>query len=61
MSKIEIIPWVKFNEPGIKQELEKLVEESTSKMDFLSKVKEKYQLSLTDAKVVADKFFKKEV
>ena len=42
MNKIEIIPWVKFNDPGVKQEIEKLAEKSTSKMDFLSRVKDQY-------------------
>lgn len=36
---IEIIPWVKFNKPGVKEELEKLSSSCTSKMDFLSHVK----------------------
>lgn len=58
---IEIVPWVKFNAPGTKDELETLVKSCTSKMDFLSQVKDKYELSLSDAKVVADKFFKKEI
>lgn len=58
---IEIIPWVKFNKLGVKEELEKLSSSCTSKMDFLSHVKDKYELSITDAKTVADKFFKKEV
>lgn len=61
MNKIEIIPWVKFNDSGVKQEIEKLAKKSTSKMDFLSRVKDQYNLSLSDAKIVADKFFKKEV
>lgn len=58
---IEIVPWVKFNAPGTKDELETLAKSCTSKMDFLSQVKDKYELSLSDAKVVADKFFKKEI
>lgn len=61
MKQLEIIPWVKFNSPGIKDELDKLAEECSTKMEFLSKVKDKYELSITDARVVADKFFKKEV
>ena len=61
MNKIEIIPWVKFNTQGVKEEIESLVEESKTKMDFLSKIKEVYKLSISDAKIVADKFFKKEV
>ena len=46
---------------GQDEELEKLSSSCTSKMDFLSHVKDKYELSITDAKTVADKFFKKEV
>lgn len=61
MNKIEIIPWVKFNELGVKEEIESLVEKSKTKMDFLLKIKEIYKLSISDAKIVADKFFKKEV
>ena len=49
------------NREAVKQEIEKLAEKSTSKMDFLSRVKDQYNLSLSDAKIVADKFFKKEV
>ena len=51
MNKIEIIPWVKFNDPGVKQEIEKLAEKSTSKMDFLSRVKDQYNLSLSEKSV----------
>lgn len=61
ISKIEIVPWVKFNEPGVKQEVEELAKNSSSKMDFLRQIKNNYNLSLTDANVVVDKFFKKEV
>ena len=60
VKKIEIVPWVKFNAQGVKDELEALAQSCTSKMDFLSHVKDKYELSITDAKTVADKFFKKE-
>lgn len=60
MNKIEVIPWVKFNAPGVKAELEALAKESSSKMSFLAKVKEAYGLSLSDSKVVSDKFYKKE-
>ena len=60
VKKIEIVPWVKFNAQGVKDELEALAQSCISKMDFLSHVKDKYELSITDAKTVADKFFKKE-
>lgn len=61
MKQIEIIPWVKFNNPGVKEDLEKLANQCSSKMQFLREVKDKYDLSISDAGVVADKFFKKEV
>ena len=60
VKKIEIVHWVKFNAKGVKDELEALAQSCISKMDFLSQIKDKYELSLSDAKVVADKFFKKE-
>lgn len=59
MSEIEVIPWVKFNKPGVKEEVENLANASSSKMDFLSKVKAKYGLSVVDANVVANKFYQK--
>lgn len=59
MSAIEVIPWVKFNKLGIKEDVEQMVESCTSKMDFVSKVKTKYDLSLADANVVANKFYQK--
>lgn len=59
--KIEIIPWVKFNEPNIKSEVEKLAKNSDTEIDFIRSLKEKYNLSLSDGKVVAEKFYKKEV
>lgn len=58
--KIEVIPWVKFNEPGAKEELEKLCASCNSKVEFLTLVRKNYNLSSIDAKTVADKFFKKE-
>lgn len=61
VKQLEIIPWVKFNSPGIKEDLEKLATQCSSKMQFLREVKEKYDLSMSDADVVATKFFKKEV
>ena len=60
LKKIEVVPWVQFHAQGVKDELEALAQSCISKMDFLSQIKDKYELSLSDAKVVADKFFKKE-
>lgn len=61
MRKIEIIPWVKFIEPGVKQEVEELAEKCGSKMDFVREIKDNYELSISDAKLIAEKFYKKEV
>ena len=36
VKKIEIVPWVKFNAQGVKDELEALAQSCISKMDFLS-------------------------
>ena len=60
VKKIEIVPWVKFNAQEVKDELEALAKSCISKMYFLSKINDKNELSLSDEKVVADKFFKKE-
>ena len=61
VNDIEIVSWVKFNKPGIKKEVEKLAKESTTKMQFVSAVKEKFNIGITDASIVSDNFFKKEV
>lgn len=58
--KIEVIPWVKFNDPGAKKELENLCNSCSSKVEFLTLIRKNYDLSSIDAKTVADKFFKKE-
>lgn len=60
MKDIEIIQWVKFNKPGLRQEIKNLVQECNTKMEFVRTVKDKYKLSITDANTVADNFFKKE-
>ena len=59
MKDIEIVQWVKFNNPNMKEEIKQLVNNCTSKMEFLRAVRDKYKLSLADADVVANNFFKK--
>ena len=59
MKDIEIVQWVKFNNPNIKEEIKQLVNKCDSKMEFLIAVRDKYKLSLADADVVANNFFKK--
>ena len=55
---IEIVQWVKFNNPNAKEEIKKLVEGSTSKMDFVSKLKN-LGISILNSMTIADNFYKK--
>ena len=55
---IEIVQWVKFNNPNAKEEIKKLIEESTSKMDFVSKLKN-LGISILNSMTIADNFYKK--
>lgn len=59
MKDIEIIQWVKFNKPNLRQEIKQLAQKCDTKMEFVRTVKDKYKLSITDANTVADNFFKK--
>lgn len=59
MKDIEIIQWVKFNKPDLRQEVKQLAQKCDTKMEFVRTVKDKYNLSITDANTVADNFFKK--
>lgn len=59
MKDIEIVQWVKFNKPGIREEIKELADKCNTKMDFLRSIKDKYNLNIVDANVVANNFFKK--
>ena len=59
MKDIEIIQWVKFNKPNLRQEIKQLAQKCDTKMEFVRTVKDRYNLSITDANTVADNFFKK--
>lgn len=59
MKDIEIIQWVRFNKPDLRQEVKQLAQKCDTKMEFVRTVKDKYNLSITDANTVADNFFKK--
>lgn len=59
MKDIEIIPWVKFNKPGVKDKIQHLADKCTTKMEFLRAVREEFNLSLSDADIVVNNFFKK--
>lgn len=55
---IEIVQWVKFNQEGLREEIKQLAKECPTKMEFLREVKAKYNLTLQDANVVVNKFYK---
>ena len=59
MKDIEIVQWVKFNKQGLIQEVKELAKNSNSKMDFIRALKERYNLSTSDADVVANNFYQK--
>lgn len=61
MKEIEVIQWVKFNKPGIKDKIQHLANKCNTKMEFLRAVREEFNLSLSDADVVVNNFFKKDL
>lgn len=56
---IEIVPWVYFNDPKAKEDIKKMAESVDSIMEFSGKIRETYKMSISDALVVAKKFFNK--
>lgn len=56
---IEIIPWVYFNDSDVKEIVKNLAKNASSVMDFAGTIREQFDLSLSDAMVVAKKFFNK--
>lgn len=59
MKDIEIITWVKFNKPGLAKEIKELVKTCDTELDFLSKVKDTYGLTITEAEVITNNFYQK--
>lgn len=55
--EIEIISWVKFNKPDTKKKVLKIAEESSDKMEFVSKIREVFNIPLSDANEVANRFY----
>lgn len=56
---IEIIKWVKFNAPSVKDEVLQLAAASSSKMSFAVELQKKYGLDQNASIIVASQFFKK--
>lgn len=58
--EIEIISWVKFNKPDTKSKVLKLVQNCNTKAEFINQLKSKFELSISDAYEVANRFYKKD-
>lgn len=58
MELFETVTWVKFNRPGLKEEVIKLGEQSTDIDDFRNKLRQKYNIDLSTAYTLSKKFYK---
>jgi hypothetical protein len=58
MELFETVTWVKFNKPGLKEEVIKLGEESRDIDDFRDKLRAKYGIDLSMAYTLSKKFYK---
>lgn len=56
---IEIIKWVKFNAPNVKEEVLELAANSSSKISFALELQKKFGLDQNASIIVASQFFKK--
>lgn len=57
--EIEIIPWVYFNDPEAKKKVLAMAEDADSVMGLATDLRTTFKLSLSDATIVAKKFYKK--
>lgn len=60
MKDIEIVQWVKFHKEGLINEVKELAKQANTRMDFIRALKERYNLSISDADVVATNFYQKD-
>ena len=58
MELFETVTWVKFNKPGLKEEVVKLGEQSNDIDDFRDKLRQKYNIDLSMAYTLSRKFYK---
>ena len=58
MDLFETVTWVKFNKPGLKEEVVKLGEQSNDIDDFRDKLRQKYNIDLSMAYTLSRKFYK---
>lgn len=58
MELFETVTWIKFNKPGLKEEVVKLGEQSRDEDDFRDKLRQKYNIDLAMAYTLSKKFYK---
>lgn len=58
MELFETVTWVKFNKPGLKEEVIKLGEESKDIDEFRDRLRAKYNIDLAMAYTLSRKFYK---
>ena len=58
MDLFETVTWVKFNKPGLKEEVVELGKQSNDIDDFRDKLRQKYNIDLSMAYTLSRKFYK---
>lgn len=58
--EIEIISWVKFNKPDAKKKVLQIAAECPDKMEFVKQIRNTFNIPLSDANEVANRFYKKQ-
>lgn len=58
MDLFETVTWVKFNKPGLKEEVVELGKQSNNVDDFRDKLRQKYNIDLSMAYTLSRKFYK---
>lgn len=58
MDLFETVTWVKFNKPGLKEEVVELGKQSNDVDDFRDKLRQKYNIDLSMAYTLSRKFYK---
>lgn len=58
--EIEIISWVKFNKPDTKKKVLQTAAECPDKMEFVKQIRNIFNIPLSDANEVANRFYKKQ-
>lgn len=57
MELFETVTWIKFNKPGLKEEVVKLGNECIDVDDFRDKLRQKYNIDLSMAYTLSRKFY----